>query len=168
MERTDLFSQAFPKEDRHDTFGPTSRDIHSPLNRSITATMQRTGFPGLIRLDTVHRVTSISLGHSRYPSQETQDYSGMPITGERRLSFLSGLNNASVIPEMSLVLPASWPRPIDKYPQLVDRSIRSSPARYFYRVKLCVLNESDRGRGGLKDWKVILKFHRLECSTLKL
>lgn len=31
---------------------------------------------GLIRLDTVHWVTSISLGHSRYPSQETQDYSG--------------------------------------------------------------------------------------------
>lgn len=53
-----------------------------------------------IRFDTVHRVTSIFVGHAGCLSGETREnYSGIPITSHS-LSPLSGADSASIIPEI--------------------------------------------------------------------
>lgn len=60
---------------------------------------------GLIRLDTVHWVTSISLGYSGYPSQETQDYLEYLLPTNVAYRFYQGwIHTENVTPKMNLDL----------------------------------------------------------------
>lgn len=87
---------------------PRDRPLALKTNYYYSTTMQLdTGFP---RLDspTVHRVTSISLGHSSRHLSTLRRHRIIRDTYYRRtgrLSFLSSLNNANVIPRNEFSVP---------------------------------------------------------------
>lgn len=62
-----------------------------------------------IRLDTVHRVTPIFVGHAGCLSGDT-GLLRIPITDERSLSLLSGTDRVSIIPEIGFGDGATWVR----------------------------------------------------------